>query len=147
MGGHQRGNSIVDLLLSLELATVKNNSIHYRRCHPHAIKSASKAALTAVVECSSPSMRLAQHLTLAARLVQAMSAWLVKTRRAPPRHCSDARVYDHTTTTATHDKEYNPPPPPPCRGLKKTRKGCLFFIFRIPLVYYSFIFCVSYCTQ
>ena len=34
----------------------------------------------------------------ASHLVQAMPAWLVKTRRAPPRHSRDARVYGHTTT-------------------------------------------------
>ena len=34
----------------------------------------------------------------ASRLVQAMSAWLVRTRRAPSRHSRDARVYGHTTT-------------------------------------------------
>ena len=34
----------------------------------------------------------------ASRLVQAMSAWLVKTRRAPSRHSRDPRVYGHTTT-------------------------------------------------
>ena len=34
----------------------------------------------------------------ASRLVQAMSAWLVKTRRAPSQHSRDARVYGHTTT-------------------------------------------------
>ena len=46
----------------------------------------------------------------ASRLVQAMSAWSVKTRRAPPRHCRDARVYGHTTT-AMYDNECTPPPP------------------------------------
>ena len=34
----------------------------------------------------------------ASRLVQATSASLVKTRRAPSRHSGDARVYGHTTT-------------------------------------------------
>ena len=34
----------------------------------------------------------------ASRLVQAMSAWLVKTRCAPSRHSKDARVHGHTTT-------------------------------------------------
>ena len=42
-------------------------------------------------------------------LVQAMSAWLVKTRCAPSRHSRDARVYGHTTT-AMH-KVSTPPPP------------------------------------
>jgi len=32
------------------------------------------------------------------RLVQAMSAWSVKTRRAPSRRCRGARVYGHMTT-------------------------------------------------
>ena len=46
----------------------------------------------------------------ASRLVQEMSAWLVKARRAPYRHSRDARVYGHTTT-AMH-KLSTPPPPP-----------------------------------
>ena len=33
-----------------------------------------------------------------APLVQALPAWSLKTRRAPSRHCSCARVYGHTTT-------------------------------------------------
>ena len=46
----------------------------------------------------------------ASRLVQAMSAWLMKTRRAPSRHSRDARVYGHTTA-AMHKPRYPPPPP------------------------------------
>ena len=50
----------------------------------------------------------------ASRLVQAVSAYLVKTRRAPSRHPSrhsrDARVYGHTTTAM--DKLGTPPPFP-----------------------------------
>ena len=34
----------------------------------------------------------------AARMVHAISAWAVKTGRAPSRHCRDARVYSHRTT-------------------------------------------------
>ena len=49
----------------------------------------------------------------ASRLVHAISAWLVKTRRAPSRHSRDARVYGHTTT-AMH-KLSTPPPPSPAR--------------------------------
>ena len=48
----------------------------------------------------------------ASRLVQAMSAWSVNTRRAPSR---DARVYGHTTT-AMH-KLSTPPPTLPCPPL------------------------------
>ena len=58
----------------------------------------------------------------ASRLVQAMSTWLVKTRRAPSRHSRDARVYGYTTTAMhklstppchPHPTPTTPPPPPP----------------------------------
>ena len=45
----------------------------------------------------------------ASRLVQAMSAWLVKAQRAPSRHSRDARVYGHTAT-AMHNLSTPPPP-------------------------------------
>ena len=51
----------------------------------------------------------------ASRLVQAMSGWLVKIRRAPSRHGGDARVYGHTTT-AVH-KLSTPPHPAVFAGL------------------------------
>ena len=57
----------------------------------------------------------------ALRLVQAMPAWLVKIRRAPSRHSTDARVYGLTTPPPPlglrlcdyrHARiEYSPPPP------------------------------------
>ena len=46
------------------------------------------------------------------RLVQATSAWLVNTRRAPSRHSREARDYGHTTT-AMHKLSTPPPPPTP----------------------------------
>ena len=46
----------------------------------------------------------------ASRLVQAMSAWLVETRRAQSRRSRDTRVYGHTTTTM--HKLSTPPPQP-----------------------------------
>ena len=63
-------------------------------------------------EYSSPFMRLAEHLTALSHLVQVMSAWLVKTRRAPSRHSRDARVYGHSTT-AMHKLSTPPPVTPP----------------------------------
>ena len=64
--------------------------------------------------CSLPLNRLADHLTaLRACLVQATSAWFVKTRHAPSRHSRDARVYGHTTT-AMHKLSTPPRPPPSC---------------------------------
>ena len=70
-------------------------------------------------------MQLTLHATRpiphgASRLVQAMSAWSVKTR--PSQHCWDARVYGHTTRTAMHNSVYNPLPRASkcanCRGLR-----------------------------
>ena len=83
-----------------------------RRCHPYASKSASQAVLS--------KMQLTLHANRrtppgASRLALAMSAWSVKTRRAPSRRCRDARVYGHTTT-AMHDNEYSHPPSKPTRG-------------------------------
>ena len=59
-------------------------------------------------------MRFTLHATRraphgASSLVQAMSVWSVKTRRARPRHSRDARVYGRMAT-ATH-KLSTPPPP------------------------------------
>ena len=89
---YARGSYRVNRLLSLEVATPENKSV--RCCHPYARKSASKAVL------SRKQLTLATRRTPhgASRLVQAMSAWWVKTRRAPSRHFRDARVYAHTTT-------------------------------------------------
>ena len=50
----------------------------------------------------------------ASRLVLAMSAWSVEIRRAPSRHCRDARVFGHTTT-AMHEYRVHPPPAPTSR--------------------------------
>ena len=44
----------------------------------------------------------------ASRLVQETSTWLVKTRRAPSRHCRDARGYGHTAAVM-HDMITRPP--------------------------------------
>ena len=46
------------------------------------------------------------------RRVHPPSAWSVKTRRAPSRHCRDAIVYG-LTATAMHENESTPPPRPP----------------------------------
>ena len=46
--------------------------------------------------------------------MQAMPAWLLKTRRAPSRHSRDARVYGYTIT-AMHKLSTPPPPRPPTK--------------------------------
>ena len=58
----------------------------------------------------------------ASRLVHAISAWSVKTRRAPPRHRMEARAYGHTTTSMPETSTRPPTPfplpqpPPPKQG-------------------------------
>ena len=80
--------------LSLEVAASGNKTIRS--------KPDSQAVLITVGR-SSPFMRLAEHLTLRFALgASSVCAWLVITRRAPPWHCRDARVYGHTTKTI-HD--------------------------------------------
>ena len=69
---------------------------------PYAKKSASQAVLSRM-QLTLQATRRTPHG--ASRLVLAMSAWLVKTRRTPSRYCKDARVYGHTTT-AMHANEY-----------------------------------------
>ena len=75
-------------------------------------------------------MQLTLHATRrpphCARLVQAISAWSVRTRSTPSRHCRDARVYH--TTTAMHHIEYTPSPTSLCLtsvlvGAEEARKG------------------------
>ena len=51
----------------------------------------------------------------ASRLVETISALLVKTRRAPSQDSKDARVYGHTTTVM-HKLSTPPPPLPPILG-------------------------------
>ena len=57
-------------------------------------------------------------------LVQAMSAWSVKTRRAPSRHCGDARVYGHTTTIMHGMSTRTPPPCFPEKNENTFRSHC-----------------------
>ena len=69
--------------LSLEVAAPEKETICIRRCHPYARKPASQAVVGIIDR-----MQLTLHATRptphgASRLVQAMSAWSVKTRRAP----------------------------------------------------------------
>lgn len=61
--------------------------------------------------CSSrPSSDLLNASHGVSRLVQAISAYSVKVRRAPHRHCREAMVHDKTT--ALHDREYTLTPLP-----------------------------------
>ena len=77
------------------------------RCHPYARKSASQAVLGR--------MRLTVHATRrtphgASRLVLAVSAWRVKTRRAPSRRCRDARAIRWSCEYGRAWDECTPPP-------------------------------------
>ena len=73
-------------------------------------------------------MQLTLHATRsiphgASRLVQEMSARSLKSRRAPSRHCSDTRVYGHTTT-AMHNMSASP-----CLGLQNKERWRVVFLF------------------
>ena len=98
-----------------------------RRCHPYARKSASKSSLRRT-QLTLHSTRSAPHG--ASGLVQAISAWSAKTRRALSRHCTEARVYDHTTA-AMNGLSALPPSPLPTSApfrlsLTKQAKGNYF---------------------
>ena len=102
-----RGSYVVHPLLSLKVAMLEKKSMKWTLSS--ICKSASKAVLSR--------MQVTLHATRptphgASRLVQEMFAWSVKTRRAPSRHCSNARVYGHTTT-AMHASFTRAPPPLP----------------------------------
>ena len=102
---HPRGSYIVDLLLSLEVATPESKSNSSRTLSPAFEESPPHSNTRFLVGCSSPpfhATRRAPHGASHAQGYVAMSAWSVKTRRSPSRHCRDARVYGHTATTM-HD--------------------------------------------
>ena len=92
---------------------------HPRHTPPYAPFHSTLSSICKQVRLTSGSKQDAAHPScdspntsrFASRLVLAMSAWSVKTRRAPSRHCRDARVYGHTTT-AMHDMRVHPPPLP-----------------------------------
>ena len=93
-------------------AAAPENKVTHWRCHPISKSGhkVPKSVLRAVLgkdavhpSCDSPNT--SRRFALVAK---AMSAWLVKTRRAPSRHSRDAGVYGHTTT-AMH-KLSTPPP-------------------------------------
>ena len=71
----------------------------------------------------------------ASRLVQAMSVWLVKTRRPPSRHGRDARVYGRTTTAM--NKLSTPPPPDKIFLHHVLQNTCRSFVL---LCFLSFVF-------
>ena len=87
-----RGSHIVTPLLPLEVVSSKNEPID--------------STLSTI--CNKRlSVGRTPHGT--SRLLQAIPAWSVKTRHAPPRHYMDARVYDRTTTVM-HDMSSPPGP-------------------------------------
>ena len=112
---HPRGSYIIIPIAVSGVATPENKVqlidavIHKQESRRKVQKSALRAVLGR--------MQFTLHATPtphgASRLVQAMSAWLAKTRRAPSRHCRDAMVCGHATT-AMHKLGTPLPPPPNC---------------------------------
>ena len=83
----------------------------------HKVPRSVLRAVLGRIHSTLPATRRTPHG--ASRLVEAMPARLVKTRRAPFRHSRDARVYGHTTT-AMHKLSTPPPPPLPHLSEKVT---------------------------
>ena len=105
--------------LSLEVATPerKKKHSHARRLQ---VKKPSSHVVLGRMPLTLHTTRRTPHGAL--RLVHAMSAWSVKTRRTPSRHRRDARAYG-LKTSAVHEMSTPPPPPLTCssnRALVKT---------------------------
>ena len=110
---HLRGSYIVITIAVSGVATPENKALLIDAViHTHEGRhKVPKSVLRAILG----RMKFTFHATRrtprgASRLVQAMSAWFVKTRRAPSRHSRDARVCGHTTT-AMHKLSAASPPP------------------------------------
>ena len=110
---HPRDSYIVIPVAVSGVATPENEVTHWR-CHR---KQGSRRKLPkSVLQAVLGRMQFILHATRrtphgASISVQAMSAWLVKTRRGPSQHGRDARVYG-LSTTAMH--KLSTPPPSPC---------------------------------
>ena len=86
----------------------KTNRFIGRCRHPYARKLSSKALRRRMQLTLFHATRPTPHG--ASRSAQAKSAWSVKTRRAPSRHCRESRVYGHATTVILSiGHEYTPP--------------------------------------
>ena len=114
MARHQRGSYIVTSMLSLEWPHQKKQSnsfvaVIHKQESRHMVPKSVLQAVLGRIQFTLHATRRTPHR--ASCLVQSVSAWLVKTRRAPSQHSRDARVYGHTTT-AMH-KLSTPPPCPP----------------------------------
>ena len=105
-----------------------------KRCYPCARKSASKAVFSRI-QFTLHATRPTPHG--ASRLVQAVSAGSVKTRRAPSRHWRHARVYGHTTTAI-----YDMSTPPPTTLAGDVAVACVLLVDlqsdRLPFPFFSF---------
>ena len=102
--------------LSLEVATQGNKLMHSK------LSSKCKKVRTRwrspLLQVFLSRMQLTLHATRrtphsASRLVHAMPAWSVKTRRAPSRHIRDPGVIPLWSHDYAHAQTVYPPPPPP----------------------------------
>ena len=111
---YPQGSHIVIPIAVSGGATTENKvkligAVIHKQASRHKVPKSVLRAVLGRMQFTLHATRRAPHGAL--RLVQAMSAWLEKTRRAPSRHSRDARVYGHSTT-AMH-KLSTPPLPPP----------------------------------
>ena len=109
---HPRGSYIVTPIAVSGVVTPENTvqligAVIYKQESMHKVLKSFLRAVLGRMQFTLHAIRRTPHG--ASRLVQAMSAWLMKTRRAPFRHSGDARVYGHTTT-AMHKLSTTPYP-------------------------------------
>ena len=120
---HPRDSYIVYSLLSLDVATAENKSIHSTLssiCKKGRLKSGSFSGMQLNLKATRPTPHGAP------RSVQAMSAWSAKTRRAPSRHSRGTKAYGHTTMTM-HDTSSFTFPPSPLTGVMAVASVCAVF--------------------
>ena len=106
----------------------------------HKMRKSASYVLLGIIGCSSPFMRLAEQFAALRAWCTQCLAWSVKTRRAPSRHCSDARVYC-LKTTVVHGMSTSPGNLAfPSVGIAP---ACFFFRVRARVRDSPCIFCTS----
>ena len=128
---HPRGSYIVIPVAVSRVATPENK-VQLIGAVIHEQESRHKVP-KCVLQAPLGRMQFTLHATRrtphgASRFAQAMSAWLVKTRRAPVRQSRDARVYVWSYDYGHEQTEYPSPRPPRLRmdlwGYQKHPKNC-----------------------
>ena len=106
---------IQPFLCAFQFSPVRSTEQFLRRTTATKIATPTRTLPFSVVRCLQRTACNRFNNYRASLLMHAMSAWSVKTRHAPSRHCREARVYGHTTM-AMHAMSTPPPPLPRSQG-------------------------------